>query len=384
MTELTPAQEAALRFAREAAHSREADARRRLAAVLDAAQCRLEDLDRALAVVAERARVVLHFHPDRYGRRPGTVAQSLLADGVYRSQFETGLSSGSRTAFSGGDRDLWERELFGGAYHQEGVSRGDRPKYGALELVRFPDGPVPRFGSCYFVLEPHVGRRTTFTFGGSEHPLAGTRLGTWTEIHPVMASLLEELAGGVGTTVPWPPFVAPTLGLRDQEVASFLRALPSDLREPRPDPAAESAGRVLDSCVEAHVHGPVRLDRDVERLVVDPAFLGTATGETLDRLCRKYQIHMDWHCGFRLRAESVPEGFRGPAVRDLALRVAEEGWVDAAVIGRAEASLHSKPERWTDRGSRDETLQHLKQLWHVLVHFGEPISRQAEPGHLGP
>ncbi|WP_332367444.1 DUF3626 domain-containing protein [Micromonospora sp. WMMC250] len=27
--------------------------------------------------------------------------------------------------------------------------------------------------------------------------------------------------------------------------------------------------------------------------------------------------------------------------------------------------------RWTDRGPVAETLQHLKQLWHVLVRYGE-------------
>ena len=46
--------------------------------------------------------------------------------------------------------------------------------------------------------------------------------------------------------------------------------------------------------------------------------------------------------------------------------------LDAAVIGAAEASLHHQPEVWRDWGSRDEVLQLLKQLWHVLVHYGAP------------
>ena len=50
-------------------------------------------------------------------------------------------------------------------------SASERPKYGSLELVRFPDGPAPRFGSCYFVLRG-VGPRTSITFMGSEDPLA--------------------------------------------------------------------------------------------------------------------------------------------------------------------------------------------------------------------
>ena len=57
----------------------------------------------------------------------------------------------------------------------------------------------------------------------------------------------------------------------------------------------------------------------------------------------------------------------------LARRIAgENGIIDAAVIGAAEASLYHHPDAWGDWGSRAEVLQHLKQLWHVLVHYGAP------------
>jgi hypothetical protein len=46
--------------------------------------------------------------------------------------------------------------------------------------------------------------------------------------------------------------------------------------------------------------------------------------------------------------------------------------LDVAVIGKAEASLREQPDVWRDWGSHAETLQHLKQLWHVLVHYGSP------------
>jgi hypothetical protein len=59
----------------------------------------------------------------------------------------------------------------------------------------------------------------------------------------------------------------------------------------------------------------------------------------------------------------------------LARRIAGNGIVDAAVIGAAEATLYSQPELWRDWGSFEETLQHLKQLWHVVVHYGAPAPR---------
>jgi hypothetical protein len=57
----------------------------------------------------------------------------------------------------------------------------------------------------------------------------------------------------------------------------------------------------------------------------------------------------------------------------LAQRIAgEDGIIDAAVIGAGEALLYHDPDAWGDWGSRAEVLQHLKQLWHVLVRYGVP------------
>lgn len=54
----------------------------------------LENYYEAIELVRQHARIVLHIHPDRLGRKPVTVAENLLSEGVYRNQFETGLSSG--------------------------------------------------------------------------------------------------------------------------------------------------------------------------------------------------------------------------------------------------------------------------------------------------
>lgn len=316
--------------------------------------------------------MVLHFHPDRVGVKPITVAEALLEEGQYRCQFETGLSSGSLTAFPGGARDAWEKALFGGAYHGPDSLIADRPKYGALELIRYPDGPWPRFGSCYFVLQEDVSRRTSFTFSGSEQADASERLGTIDRMECVLAPLLAEVAGGEGAKVPWPPFFTPTLGVENLTVSALLERLSRALPLPRADPSSGSAGRVLDTGIEAHVHGLIDIERDVERLVVDPAFTGTPTGDCLKELCRKYAIPLDWHGGFRLAVRDVPDEFRGPAIPRLARRIAGDGTVDAAVIGTAQASLRFRPDDWRDWGSQEEILQHLKQLWHVLVHCGAP------------
>src|SRR6185436_20583157 len=105
-------------------------------------------------------------------------------------------------------------------------------------------------------------------------------------------------------------FVAPTLGVENLTLSQLLERLSSELALPREDPSSGPAGRLLDTGIEAQVHGPIDMDRDVERLVVDPAFAGTPTGVCLKEICRKYGIPLDWHGGFRLPVRDVPDEFR--------------------------------------------------------------------------
>jgi Protein of unknown function (DUF3626) len=177
---------------------------------------------------------------------------------------------------------------------------------------------------------------------------------------------------------PWPPFRAPTLGVPNLTVARLLNFL-RELASPRKDPAGLEAGRVLDTQIEAQVR-PVDLHEDVELLVADPAFAATGTREILRELAARYGFPLLWHCGFQLPVGEVPDDFRGPAMPQFAQRIAgKHGTLDAAVIGIAEASLHQQPDMWRDWGSHAEVLQHLKQLWHVLVHYGAPASHATDP-----
>ncbi|MET8090670.1 DUF3626 domain-containing protein [Micromonospora sp. NPDC005220] len=136
-------------------------------------------------------------------------------------------------------------------------------------------------------------------------------------------------------------------------------------------------GRALDDYVEAQIHGTLDLGRDVEELVVDPSFAGTPTGATLESIARRHGFPLRWDPGFALAVDRVDAEFRGPAIPGLAARLHREfarsgAPVDAALIGRGAVSVVTEPERWADRGPVVETLQHLKQLWHVLVRYGEP------------
>ncbi|MEV0005399.1 DUF3626 domain-containing protein [Micromonospora sp. NPDC050980] len=355
---LTAAQSAALRHVRDVALRGRPAALAVIATHLagSGTGMRYEEL---VAAVTGHGRLTLNFHPDRLLRDGRTVIEALDADGEYRSQFCTGIGNGGLTAFPGGDRDVWERTLFGGAYQRPGVRPAERPKYGGLNLLDHPDGASPRFGSCHLRLRPQVLTRTTFTFGDSH--LGPTDVGTVTVFEPVLAALLTATEGtGV------------SLGVSGMDTGTLLRTLLS-----RRERASRRAGRALDDYIEAQVHGEVSLARDVEAVVADPSFRGTDVGRCLAATADRHGFALDWHAGFELPVDEVDADFRGPDIPPLAARVHAEFArpgepLHAALVGRAAASLAREPQRWADRGPAEVTWQHLKQLWHVLVWFGRP------------
>ncbi|MBB6733596.1 DUF3626 domain-containing protein [Cohnella zeiphila] len=355
--QLSSAQRFAIDHVSEYAGSHKDEALRSIREILAMSDIASHSFEEAVAIVKTHARVALHFHPDRPDSRMKSVAEALLEHGIYKSQFETQLSNGSLSAYPGGDRDLWERRLFGGAYQADGVAAGERPKYGALDLMLHPDGPAPRFGSCYFLLSPAVSRRCTFTYSDSHQ--GPKERGTWAEWDMILSALLQDAF-----------FRDFAIGEKELTPRKWIEHARTRLAQPLPNRAGREPSRNLNHYIEAQVHGDVSLQDDVDALVADPSFQNTPTGHTLEQLCRRYSIALYWHMGFQLRASDVPTDFRGPAMPSLAQRVARGGMIDASAIGEAVRDLRRNPAAWSDRGTPAESLQQLKLLWHVLVRFG--------------
>ena len=280
---------------------------------------------RAIAHVARSAagdlldrslRVTLNFHPDQLVDG-ATVLERLARDGRYRSQFETGTSNGGLTAHPGGDRWRWEQRMFGHAY--DDAPAAERPKYGALDHRRRGMGGAPRFGSAHLRLARSVLDRSTFCFPDS---------------------VFEPTA--VAT--------ADRFGL-------FPLVERFDAR-PLTDSVEATEGGVLDDYVEAHVHGPVELAADVEAVVLDPCFRGSAIEDQAGAL----GVAVEWHEGRRLTVGALAEhpAFRGPLAVEVGRRIAVDGLLDASVIGRAAQAGHEDP-------------QDLKRVWHCVARFGTPI-----------
>jgi hypothetical protein len=235
-----------------------------------------------------RARITLHFHPDR-DFRGVSVLERLQCDGLYRSQFETGTSNGGLTAYPGGDRWGWESRMFGGAYDTAPTS--SRPVYGALNFRCRRNGGAPRFGSAFFRLRESVLDRSTFCYPDSS-------------TEPV----------NFGT--------ADRAGLIEIAAADHLD--------------------FLNDYVEAHVHGGVSLARDAEALVLDPCFQGT----DVETIARRLPCPVEWHAGFLLGIDEVrrrPE-FKTPEAVALAEQIAVGGLLDARILGEAARAGRHDPQ----------------------------------------
>ncbi len=247
-------------------------------------------------------RVTLHFHPDRLTADGQPILDAMRRDGLYRSQFETGTSNGGLTAYEGGDRWAWESRIFGTAYDHAPAS--ERPKYGSLNFRRRPVGGSPRFGSSHLRLHQATLARTTFCYPDS---------------------FLQPVNFGVASAM------------------SLIELAKADDKD------------FIDDYIEAQVHGPIRLDADVEALVLDPSFQGTAVEEAAQRLGGP----VEWHDGFELSTSelSLHPDFRGPEFVRLGQELAVDGWLNARIIGDA-----SRTRRYDE--------QDLKRVWHYVARFG--------------
>ncbi|MFR9770916.1 DUF3626 domain-containing protein [Nocardia sp. SC052] len=245
--------------------------------------------------------MTMNFHPDRMvaGR---LILDKMADDGVYLSQFATGTSNGGLTAHPGGDRWRWESRIFAGAYDHAPAT--ERPVYGALNFRDDPRGGAARFGSSFFRLTADTLARATFCYPDS-------------------------------STEPTDFAVADRFSL-------IALAKTDDLD-------------ALDGHIEAHIHGPVRFDRDVEALVLDPSYRGTPVHEAANRLgCR-----VEWHPGFLLGVDRLRchPNFRGARYVELGTEIAVGGRLDPRIIGDAARTGRYDP-------------QDLKKVWHYLARFG--------------
>jgi hypothetical protein len=69
----------------------------------------------------------------------------------------------------------------------------------------------------------------------------------------------------------------------------------------------------LNDYIEAQVHGALSLSGDVDAIVIDPAFMGTPSGDRLLATAERSGVDVQWHAGLEPVSEVPHAGYR-PAV----------------------------------------------------------------------
>jgi len=246
--------------------------------------------------------VTLNFHPD-IPVDESIVISNLVSDGVYHSQFVSSVSAGSLSSHKGGRRWDWEHSLFEGVYDEAPPNL--RPKYGTLNYKNSSFGGAPRFGSAHLRLKSHIIERCTFAYPDSH-------------MEPTSFGSARKMS---------------------------LLAL-ADANDQQLEP--------LDNYIEAHVHGLVNMNRDVEAIVLDPSYRDTF----IEVAARQLSCELQWHTGFQITASRAEEciAYRGEEVAEFIQRAASARPLTPALLGEYR------------NGSVKSDV--IKKAWHCMARYG--------------
>lgn len=258
--------------------------------------------------LSQDLRVTVNFYPE-IPVAGSTVIAEIAREGVYRNQFETGVTAGDPSAFRGGGRWLWESQVFGGAYDEAPFDQ--RPKYGALNFRGRTTGAAPRFGPIHLRLRQETLYRVTLCYPDSA---------------------FQPVDFGVATKS--------DLVRKARDAAAISRQLDEDYID----------------YIEAHLHGDLLLSRDVEAIVLDPCYAGTE----VERIARDLPCSVEWHGGFAIDVYVLHRfhAYRDATYASLGASLAQNGRLDARTIGEAIRS-------------RKHDTQRLKRVWHYVAWFGD-------------
>ena len=161
-----------------------------------------------------------------------------------------------------------------------------------------------------------------------------------------------------------PRFGSAHLRLREDVLERTTFCYPDSVFEPTDARRARAAAGPAARCarptrsttstdyVEAHVHGGVLLERDVEAIVLDPCFRGGPVEAAATAVAP-----VEWHPGFRVATAGLDAAYRGPSPSPWPGLLGPELTPD--VVGDAARSGRHDP-------------QTLKRVWHHLARFGRP------------
>lgn len=248
--------------------------------------------------------------------------------------------------------------MWGDAYSGGTSLASERPRYGGLNLTNYADGACPRFGSCHLRLRVQALAWCSFTFGDSTG--APDDVGAARVFEPIVAGLLEAVER-TGTMLG-----RPTVGTEDATellIATVRSGIFDD----------GQLGRSLDDYVEAQIHGPVELGRDVDAIVIDPSFASTNTGHVLESLSERYGPSVHWHANLEWPPVTCPQIPRRSvaAIRPTGRRPPWKRGVPRCRDHRPSSGIRrDRPRRLGRMGQHRRRAAEVKYLWHTVIVYG--------------
>lgn len=154
-------------------------------------------------------------------------------------------------------RAKWETTLFNGLYDKAEPS--ERVKYGSLNIDSNPDGVISTkgYGDSYVILKQETKFRVTLVYGDSSGVRSHLYIGT------------------------------------PKYLGNILNYIPDDLLDTAVKVAkGQNINYKSYQYIEAQIHGELRMDRDIDSLVIKHAnYVGTR-GEDVVKMCTKFGINL--------------------------------------------------------------------------------------------
>ena len=206
------------------------------------------NLETVLKFIRDRAQLIIHVNL-------GSALKFLARDTHYRNQFETNTSGGT---LNHSKRKTWENRLFAG--HYDNSSAFDRCKYGVLNIVHDLHGirKCKQYGRSYMVLKEV---RLRATFASKDSANSDVKLATCQHYAHVLRTYSTPELKAVA------------------EVASGLKKW-------------GCASTMINHYKEVQIHGPIRLDRNVEVLCAHPSELNDETRKLLQEFGNRHKVNV--------------------------------------------------------------------------------------------
>lgn len=244
------------------------------------------DLWMTLAWIRELAPIIVHTNLDK-------MMKWMEEDTHYRNQFETATSGG---LLKPAVREKWERDLFGGCY--EKAQHCDRCKYGVQNVMNDYRGVTKckQYGDSYFVLKD-ARLRCTFSPEDSAN-LKANRLA----VLDFYAHVLSEY--------------------NDVELKETLKIANSGDAALLGD--SDKVGNM--KYKEAQIHGEIKFDEHIERLVANPRHRKVPGDvERLESICKQHGWNFSWMDEERQRMASEEKERMGAGAWKERLKTLLEG-----------------------------------------------------------